>query len=142
MSSVRVAPFARPIKSMIVAPLVSDRGAGAAAFFAGAGFAAFFTILASFFGAAALALAPLAAVGPLGAAFFWLALFFEEAFSGATWAPCSATGAALSVVSVVFHALFPFLRSVFAHDDSSLCSSVEASGFCKAGSTLCSHPKK
>jgi hypothetical protein len=35
----------------------------------------------------------------LGAPFFWLAAFFEAAFSGATCAPCSAT-AAVSVVLV------------------------------------------
>jgi hypothetical protein len=29
----------------------------------------------------------------LGAPFFVLAPFFEEAFSGATWAPCSVTAA-------------------------------------------------
>jgi hypothetical protein len=35
----------------------------------------------------------------LGAPFFALAAFFEEAFSGATVAPCSATVAAASVVA-------------------------------------------
>src|SRR5580658_9834892 len=53
MISARVAPLARPIMSMIFAPLLSARGA--LALFAGAGFAAFLAALASFFGAAALA---------------------------------------------------------------------------------------
>jgi hypothetical protein len=35
---------------------------------------------------------------PLGAPFFWVAPFFEEAFSGATCAPCSATAAAFSLI--------------------------------------------
>jgi len=35
----------------------------------------------------------------LGAPFDLLAPFFEEAFSGATWAPCSATAAAVSAVA-------------------------------------------
>ena len=43
--------------------------------------------------AAALVLPPLALFWPLGAPFFELASFFEEAFSGATCAPCSATAA-------------------------------------------------
>ena len=42
-----------------------------------------------------LGLAPLAVFWPLGAPFFWLAPFFEGAFSGATCAPCSATVAAV-----------------------------------------------
>src|SRR6266849_11010445 len=96
MISARVAPLARPIMSMIFAPLLSARGA--LAFSAGAGLAGFLPALASFFGAAAFALAPLAAVWPLGAPFFWLAPFFEGAFSGATCAPCSATVAAFSVI--------------------------------------------
>src|SRR5260370_22599562 len=96
MISARVAPFARAIMSMIFAPLLSGRGAPAS--FVRAGLA-FLPALASFFGVAALVLAPLAAVWPLGAPFFWLASFFEGAFSGATCAPCSAT-AAVWVVSV------------------------------------------
>jgi hypothetical protein len=36
----------------------------------------------------------------LGAPFFWLAPFFEAALAGAVFAPCSATVAALSLVSV------------------------------------------
>src|SRR5713101_8231990 len=78
MISARVAPLARPIISMIFAPLLSARGA--LVFFAGTGLPA-------------LVLAPLAVFWPLGAPFFWLAPFFEEVFSGATWAPCSATAA-------------------------------------------------
>src|SRR6266852_3427654 len=91
MISARVAPLARPIMSTIFAPLVSARGALAS--FVRAGLAAFLPALASFFGVAALVLAPLAAVWLLGAPFFWLAPFFEGTFSGATCAPCSATAA-------------------------------------------------
>src|SRR5689334_14649520 len=87
MISARVAPLARPIMSMIFAPLLSARGALAS--FLRAGLAAFLAALAAFFGGA-LALAPLAVFWPLGAPFFWLAPFFEGAFSGATCAPCSA----------------------------------------------------
>ena len=54
MISARVAPFARPIISRIFAPLLSARGALALR----SGLAAFLLALASFFGAAALALAP------------------------------------------------------------------------------------
>jgi hypothetical protein len=89
MISARVAPLARPIISMIFAPLLSARGALA--------LAAFFAVLAPFFGAV-LALPPLAVLWPLGAPFLWLAAFFEAAFSGATFAPCSATAAASVVV--------------------------------------------
>src|SRR6202167_3904538 len=97
MISARVAPLARPIISMIFAPLLSARGA--LAFFLRAGLAAFLDV---FFGAG-LALAPLAVFWPLGAPFFWLAPFFEGSFSGATCAPCSATAAAWLVsVALVF----------------------------------------
>ena len=82
MISARVAPLARRIMSRIFAPLLSARGAVALA--ARSGFAAFLLALASFLGAAALAL-----FLALGAPFFWLAPFFEGAFSGATFAPCS-----------------------------------------------------
>src|SRR6266852_1060272 len=58
---------------------------------------AFLPALASFFGAA-LAL-PVAAFWPLGATFFWVAPFFEEAVCGATCVPCSPTVAAFSVNS-------------------------------------------
>jgi hypothetical protein len=63
-----------------------------------------------------LAFAPLFA---FGAPFFCLALFFERAFSGATAAPCSATVAALSLVST-FVIRFILFCAGFAHDDSSL----------------------
>src|SRR5579863_2059468 len=96
MISARVAPLTRPIISMIFAPLLSARGAMAS--FLRAGLVAFLATLAPFFGAAALALAPLAVFWLLGAPFFWVAPFFEGAFSGATCAPCSATAAVLVVV--------------------------------------------
>src|SRR5437667_12322633 len=88
MISARVAPLARPIISMIFAPLLSARGALVS--FVRAGLAAFLP---------ALAFAPLAFFWPLGAPFFWLAPFFEGANSRATCAPCSAT-ATVWVVSV------------------------------------------
>src|SRR5579871_169743 len=112
MISASVAPFARPIISRIFAPLLSARGV--LAFFAVVGLLAF---LAAFFGAAALAdfLA-------LGASFFWLAPFFEEAFSGATWAPCSATVAAFSLVSALDMVVLGILSALLAHDDPSLRS--------------------
>jgi hypothetical protein len=101
MISARLAPLARPIISRIFAPLLSARGA--LVFFADAG-------LAPFFGAAALALPPLAVFWPLGAPFFWLAPFLEEAFSGATCAPGSVTAAALSgLVSVLVMVVLVFL---------------------------------
>src|SRR5688572_7546621 len=99
MISARVAPLARAIISRIFAPLLSARGA--LAFLVAAGFAAFFAALASFFGAAAFVLAPLAVFWPLGAPFFWVAPFFEGAFSGAPCEPCSATLAAVFVSALV-----------------------------------------
>jgi hypothetical protein len=130
MISASVAPLARPIISMIFAPLLSARGA--VVFFAGAGLAAFFA-LASFFGAAGLVLAPLAAVCPLGVPFFWLAALFAAAFSGAPWAPCSATAAASVVVvaSVFFMVIFVLIGGRSAHDDSSLRSRIQAREFCR-----------
>jgi hypothetical protein len=85
--------------------LLSARGALASLAWAGL---AFFPALPSFFGEA-LAL-PLAAFWPLGAPFFVLAPFFEEAFSGATCAPSSATVAAFSaiVASAFVIAVNPF----------------------------------
>jgi hypothetical protein len=53
----------------------------------------------------ALGLPPLALFWLLGAPFFVLAPFFEEAFSGATVALCSAT-AAVSVVSAFSVVIF------------------------------------
>src|SRR5258708_3612479 len=91
--SARVAPLGRPIRARIFAPLLSARGVLASLACAGL---AFLPTLA-FFGVA-FVLLPLAAFWPLGAPFFWVALFFEEAFSGATCAPCSATVAAFSVI--------------------------------------------
>jgi hypothetical protein len=72
-------------------------------------------------GVAFVGLAVLGALGLPLLALFWrvgaplsaLAAFFEEAFSGATVAPCSATAAAVSVVaafSVVILVLISFLR--------------------------------
>jgi hypothetical protein len=57
--------------------------------------------------------------------------FFEEAFSGATVAPCSAAVAVVSVVvaSAVFMVVNPFCASL-AHDDSSL---VARKGKAKGG---------
>jgi hypothetical protein len=66
---------------------------------------------------------PFAFFWPLGAPFFGLASFFEEAFSGATWAPCAATAAGCSVLlasTSVMVVCGPFWRFVSAHDDSSL----------------------
>src|ERR1700720_409488 len=63
MISVSVAPFARPIRSRIFPPLLSARGALALR----SGVAAFLPAFAAFFGAAALALGPLAVFWPLGA---------------------------------------------------------------------------
>ena len=54
-----------------------------------------------------MALAPLAVFWPLGAPFFSVAAFFEEAFSGATCAPCAATAAVWVVLwSWFFMVLF------------------------------------
>src|SRR5262249_9325852 len=85
MISARVAPLARPIKSRILAPLLSARGV--------------FSALAAFFAAFLVAgLAALALFLALGALFFGLAPFFETASVGVTDAPCSATVAAVSLV--------------------------------------------
>lgn len=79
------------------------------------GFGAFLGALAAFLaGVAFLGLAVLGALGlpplaifwRLGAPFFALAAFFEEAFSGATVAPCSATAAAVSVVAAFSVVIF------------------------------------
>jgi hypothetical protein len=74
--------LARPISSKIFAPLLSARGSAALR----SGLVAF---LPRFFAAATLPLARLAVFWALGAAFFWVAPVFEEAFSGATCAPCA-----------------------------------------------------
>jgi hypothetical protein len=75
--SARLAPFDRPISARIFAPLLSARGV--LAFLASAGLAAFWAALTSFVGAG-LALPPLAAFWPLGAAFFGLAPFLRGGF--------------------------------------------------------------
>jgi len=64
---------------------------------------------------------PLAGLWRLGAACFGLAPFFEEAFSGATVAPCGATTAAFSALLgfCVRHDWYPFCARS-AHDDGSL----------------------
>src|SRR5713226_6083650 len=134
MISARVAPLARPIISMIFAPLLSARGALAS--FLGAGLAVFLPALASLFGVAALVLAPLAVFWPLGAPFFWLAPFFDGAFSGATCAPCSATAAAwvVSVAWLFFIGLNPFCSVACAsprttiHHSASPAKQAKSSG--------------
>ena len=74
--------------------LFFENSRGTAASFALGAFLLVAFSLACFLGAALACLvaffAPLLA---LGALFFWLAAFFEVAFSGATCAPCSATAA-------------------------------------------------
>src|ERR1019366_2848773 len=73
---------------------------------------AFWGALAAFLGwavAAALGLPPLPLFWPLGALFFVLAAFFEEALCGATLAPCSA--AAVSVVAVSVFEVVIFVPS-------------------------------
>src|ERR1035437_9159009 len=124
MISASVAPFFRWSMATTWAVLLPSRGpalSGAFAAFLGALVVFFAGIV--FLGAAALA--PLLA---LGAPFFWLAAFFEGAFSGATGAPCSATAA----VSVVLVASAFFMVGVYpfggwsAHDDSSLRSPRKA----------------
>jgi hypothetical protein len=70
------------------------------------GFAAFVALAAFLAGSAFLGLAAAPALGFPALAFFWLsgapffglAAFFEEAFSGATVAPYSATAAAVLLV--------------------------------------------
>ena len=57
---------------------------------------------------------PLAVFWPLGAPFFGLAPFFEDALSGATVALCSATVAAVLVCSLFILVSFPLLRLVGA----------------------------
>src|SRR5208283_3987178 len=121
------------------AVLLPSRGPAvsrALAVFAGA-LAAAFLAAAAFWGldvAAASDLPPLAVFWPLGAAFFECACFFDEAFSGATCAPLSATAAVISVSVasefVMFVVLSAFCAS--AHDDSSLCFGPQASELCES----------
>src|SRR5687768_4650117 len=82
--SARLAPLARLTRPRTFAPLLSGRRVPPS--FGPAVFAVFFALVA------------LAAFLALGAAFFLLATFFEAAFFGATFAPCTATAAAWSVV--------------------------------------------
>lgn len=95
MISARVAPLGRRIISRIFAPLLSARGgAFLAALALRSAPAALLPGLAAFFGAAALVLLvllPFAVFRPVGAPFFWVAFFFEGAFSDATCAPSGAT---------------------------------------------------
>jgi hypothetical protein len=66
---------------------------------------------------AGLGLARFAVILALSAPFFWLAPFFEVAFSGATCPPCAPTVAALSVVSAVVMVGSILICACFAHDD-------------------------
>src|SRR5271165_7669880 len=94
-----VAPLGRRRRSRMMFFFENSRGT-LASFTLAAFLLATFS-LACFFGAALACLAAFfAPLLALGAPFFWLAAFFEAAFSGATCAPCSAT-AADSVVVVV-----------------------------------------
>ena len=61
----------------------------------------------------ALGLRPLALFWLLGAPLFGLAVFFEEAFSGATVAPCSATAAVVSVPAVAAFSVVIFVYISF-----------------------------
>ena len=73
---------------------------------------------------------PLAAFWPLGAPFFLLAPFFEEAFFGATCAPWAATAAALSELAsaLVIVVLVFLFCALLAHDDSALRLARNARG--------------
>src|ERR1039457_1694028 len=96
----RTVCFCQPIVFMIsakVAPLLRWSMATTwAAFLDGV---AFLAVLG-------LGLPPLAALWALGAFFLGLAPFFEEAFSGATVAPCAATAATVSVVAAFSVVIF------------------------------------
>src|ERR1017187_268490 len=97
--SASVAPFLRCSMATTWAVLLPSRGPALAFALAALGaLAAFFAVVA-FLGAAAFGLPPLALFWLLGAPFLALAPFFGEAFSGATFAPGSATAAAWSLVS-------------------------------------------
>jgi hypothetical protein len=95
--SAKVAPLGRRRSSRIVAFLDPSRasiGAGEAFLLVGrTGFFAAWAGLAAFFGAVCLA-----RLLAFGSPFFRLAALFAAAFSGATWAPCSATAAVLVLV--------------------------------------------
>jgi hypothetical protein len=109
MISARVAPLAHPIMSRIFAPLLSARGAAALR----SGLWAFLPAVAPFLGAAALAL-----FLALGAPFFRLVPLFEDAFSGATVAPGSATTAVSVASAFVMVVLLPFSLRSGAPDSS------------------------
>src|ERR1017187_7764023 len=99
--SASVAPLGRRRRSRTMAFFENSRGTLAS--FTLAAFLLVTFSFACFFGAALDCLAAFfARLLALGAPFFWLASFFEEAFSGATGAPCSATAA----VSVVLDSAF------------------------------------
>src|ERR1039458_3467731 len=95
----RTVCFCQPIFSIISASVAPFLRCSMATTLAALGaLAAFFAVVA-FLGAAAFGLPPLALFWLLGAPFLALAPFFGEAFSGATFAPGSATAAAWSLVS-------------------------------------------
>src|SRR5579883_77227 len=106
MISASVAPAGRAIRSRIFAPLLSARG--------------FFSTLAVLLAG----VAPLAFFSRVGAPFFGVAPFFEEAFSRA---PCAPVLAAVTAAApgapcgswFVISVSVPFC-AVLAHDDSSL----------------------
>src|ERR1041385_1163097 len=107
MFSVRVASLGWLIMARIFAPLLSARGVAALATFP---LPPFLLVLAGL-REAGLALPPLAFFWPMGASFFRVARFFEEACSGATVAPCSATFAAVlaSALVILFSVSFSVL---------------------------------
>src|ERR1035438_3682279 len=110
MISARPAPFARRSKPRMVSVLVPWRTPSA---FGSAAFDALVAVLAgvAFLGLApapALGLAPLAFFAALGGPFFWVAFFFEGAFSGATAAPCAPMMASLVVFSMFSVVIFVF----------------------------------
>ena len=94
--SANVAPFFRWSMAITWAFLLPSRGpalSSVLAAFLGLGAFLAAVVFLAVAVAVALGLLPLALFWPLGAPFFGLAPFFEEAFSGATCAPCSATAA-------------------------------------------------
>src|SRR5882724_6677724 len=101
--SVRVAPLGRLIMARIFAPLLSARGLVA---LAALPLPAFLLLLADFLVTAGLVFPLLAFFWPVGAPVFWVARFFEEACSGATVAPCSATLASV-LASALVMLVFP-----------------------------------
>src|ERR1035437_6800395 len=112
--SASVAPLGRRRRSRTM--LFFENSRGTLASFTLAAFLLATFSLACFFGVALACLAAfLAAFWPLGAPFFWLAAFFEVACSGAAFAPCSATAAAVAsfwVASVLVFIVLLFLSAV------------------------------